>query len=103
MGADVLLRRIHRLIAALFLLTIPPAAYFSFTGDPSAPSPVVYLPLIPLFGLTITGSYLLVKPWVNGSRHDARRRESQGPTQQLGASWELTLGRHRHSNPGGCA
>jgi hypothetical protein len=32
-------RRVHRILAVLFLLTIPPAAYFSFTGDPDSPHP----------------------------------------------------------------
>ena len=41
-------RRVHRIFAVLFLLTIPPAAYFSFTGDPNSPHPVVYGPLFPL-------------------------------------------------------
>ncbi|HLF16733.1 MAG TPA: hypothetical protein VI796_04800 [Candidatus Thermoplasmatota archaeon] len=52
-------------------VSIPPAAYFSATGDAASPSPVVYLPRIPLLGLTLTGSYLLVKPWVQ--RFRARR------------------------------
>jgi hypothetical protein len=33
-------RRVHRILAGLFLLTIPPAAYFSFTGDPDSPHPI---------------------------------------------------------------
>jgi hypothetical protein len=32
---------------------------------------VVYLPLFPLLGLTLTGTYLLVRPWVRRLR--ARR------------------------------
>lgn len=58
------MRKVHRIIAGLFLLTIPPAAYASFTGDPASPSPLVYLPLFPLFILIITGTYMLVRPWV---------------------------------------
>jgi hypothetical protein len=67
-AGDALLRRIHRWIALFFLLSIPPAAYASFTGDPQAPSPLVYVPLFPLFGLILTGTYLLVKTWIQGRR-----------------------------------
>jgi hypothetical protein len=49
-------RRLHRIVAVLFLLSIPPAAYFSFTGDPDSPHPVVYLPLFPLALMVITGN-----------------------------------------------
>jgi hypothetical protein len=70
--ADALLRRIHRVIAFLFLVTIPPAAYVSFTASGDDVSPVVYFPLVPLLGLTLTGSYLLVRPWVQRLR--ARRK-----------------------------
>ena len=59
-----MMRKIHRVIAALFLLTLPPAAYASFTGNPESPSPLVYLPLFPLFVLIITGTYMLVRPWI---------------------------------------
>jgi hypothetical protein len=62
MKADVVLRRAHRVIAILFLLAIPPAAYVSFKGI--ATSPLVYLPLFPLFALTLTGTYLLIEPWI---------------------------------------
>lgn len=66
MAVHVILRRAHRVIAVLFLLAIPPAAVASGSGgDPSA---VVYLPLFPLLGLTITGTYLLVRPWVQRLR-----------------------------------
>jgi hypothetical protein len=74
MAADAVLRRIHRIGAVLFLLSIPPAWYFSATGDPASPSPVVYVPLFPLFILTLTGTYQLVRPWV-------RRRRGQRMTQ----------------------
>ena len=68
MAADMFLRRTHRVIALLFLISVPPAGYFSFTATGSDVSPVVYFPLIPLLGLTLTGSYLLVKPWVQRLR-----------------------------------
>lgn len=64
MSLHSVLRKTHRILAILFLLSIPPAAYFSFTGDPTSPSPVVYIPLFPLFGLTFTGTYMLVRPWI---------------------------------------
>jgi hypothetical protein len=63
-----LCRRVHRIMAVLFLLTVPAAAYFSMTGDPQAPSPVVYLPLFPLLLMTITGTVLLVQPWIQSRR-----------------------------------
>lgn len=65
---DVVLRRAHRIVAELFLLTIPPAGYFSLSATGGEVSPVVYLPLLPLFGLILTGGYLLVKPWVRRFR-----------------------------------
>ena len=58
-------RRVHRFVAALFLLTIPFAAWASFTAtDPTKPSPLVYLPLAPMGILTVTGTWLLVRPWI---------------------------------------
>lgn len=68
MTADLFLRRTHRVIAVLFLLSIPPAGYFSFTATGSEVSPIVYLPLFPLLGLSLTGAYLLVRPWVQRLR-----------------------------------
>lgn len=68
MAFSVALRRAHRVIALLFLLTIPPAGYFSLTATGSEVSPAVYLPLFPLFGLILTGSYLLGGPWVRRLR-----------------------------------
>lgn len=72
MSAESVIRRTHRVVAGLFLLTIVPAAYFSFTGDPNSPHPVVYAPLLPLLLLTVTGSYQLAAPWT-------RRRRAQPP------------------------
>ena len=68
MAADVFLRRTHRVIAVLFLVSVPPAAYFSFNATGDDVSPVVYFPLVPLLGLALTGSYLLVQPWVQRLR-----------------------------------
>ena len=62
------MRSTHRIVALLFLLSIPLAAYASFTGDPQAPSPLVYLPLGPLAFLTLTGTVLLVRPWIQRLR-----------------------------------
>jgi len=61
-------RRTHRVIAVLFLLSVPPAAYGSAAATGSEVSPVVYLPLVPLLGLSVTGSYLLIWPWVRRLR-----------------------------------
>ncbi len=79
MTADGFLRRFHRIMAILFLLSIPPAGYFSFTGDPAAPSPVVYIPLFPLLGLTLTGTYMLVRPWVLRFRNRHLERGTEAP------------------------
>ena len=68
MSAESVIRKTHRVVAGLFLLTIVPAGYLSTTGDPSAPHPLVYLPLIPLLLLTLTGSYQLVLPWTRRRR-----------------------------------
>ena len=68
MSVESVVRRTHRIVAGLFLLTIVPAAYFSFTGDPNSPHPVVYAPLLPLLLLTVTGSYQLVLPWTRRRR-----------------------------------
>lgn len=54
--------KIHRISAGLFLLSMIPAGYASFTGD--AASPLVYLPLPFLFALILTGAYQLVVPWI---------------------------------------
>ena len=74
MNADLFLRRVHRVIAALFLITIPPAGYFSLAATGDEVSPVVYFPLLPLLGLTLTGSYLLVRPWVQWLRGRRKSR-----------------------------
>lgn len=64
MAFNVTLRRAHRVIAVLFLLSIPPAGYYSLSATGGEVSPVVYLPLFPLLGLTLSGGYLLARPWV---------------------------------------
>ena len=66
-------RRVHRILAVLFLLTIPPAAYFSFTGDPDSPHPVFSVPLLRAL-MVITGTWMLVRPWIQSWR----ARQSQG-------------------------
>ena len=68
MKINSIIRRLHRVIAVLFLLFVPPAAYFSMTATGTEVSPVVYLPLFPLFGLMLTGSYLLANPWFHRLR-----------------------------------
>ncbi|HKY59004.1 MAG TPA: hypothetical protein VJL80_13265 [Aeromicrobium sp.] len=74
MSTESVIRRTHRIVAGLFLLTFLPAAYFSVTGDPDAPHPLVYAPLLPLLLLTVTGTYQLVQPWTR------RRRANAGAT-----------------------
>ncbi|SHL38194.1 hypothetical protein SAMN05444342_3721 [Haladaptatus paucihalophilus DX253] len=64
MAPHTFLRRAHRVIAILFLLSIPPAGYFSFSTTGGEVSSVVYLPLFPLLGLILTGGYLLIDPWI---------------------------------------
>jgi hypothetical protein len=68
MSAESAIRKTHRVVAGLFLITIVPAAYFSFTGDPNSPHPLVYAPLLPLLLLTMTGTYQLVLPWTRRRR-----------------------------------
>ena len=63
MSAESAIRKTHRIVAGLFLITFVPAAYFSVTGDPDSPHPLVYAPLLPLLLLTVTGTYQLVRPW----------------------------------------
>lgn len=67
--AERVINKAHRISAGLLLLTMLPAGYASFQGDQQ--SPLVYLPLAPLFALIITGTYQLVLPWVRKAR--ARR------------------------------
>lgn len=69
--------KVHRACAALFLLTLLPAGYASFTGDAADPSPLVYLPLPFLFVLILTGTYQLLAPWIRKAR---ARRAAQGPS-----------------------
>ena len=71
MSTESAIRKTHRVVAGLFLITIVPAAYFSFTGDPSSPHPLVYAPLLPLLLLTVTGTYQLVLPWTRRRRAGA--------------------------------
>lgn len=69
MNVHVVLVKIHRVAAALFLLAIVPAAYFSMTASAGAePHPLVYGPLLPMAILTLTGTYQLVRPWVGRRR-----------------------------------
>ena len=71
MSAESVIRKTHRAVAGLFLITIVPAAYLSFTGNPESPHPLVYAPLLPLLLLTVTGTYQLVLPWTRRRREGA--------------------------------
>ena len=64
--ADRIITKIHRISAGVFLLSMIPAGYVSFTGN--AGSPLVYLPLPFLFALILTGTYQLVTPWIRKRR-----------------------------------
>lgn len=76
MGVHAFLRGTHRVIAGLFLIATVPAAIVSLQGDGS--SPWVYAPLPFLFGLIITGSYLLVRPWALGLRAGRHAHDTGG-------------------------
>lgn len=76
MGVHTFLRGTHRVIAGLFLIAIVPAAIVSTQGDGS--SPWVYAPLPFLFGLIITGSYLLVRPWILGIQAGRQSHDAGG-------------------------
>ena len=65
------LRRAHRVMAGAFLIAIPPAAYASLPATGGDVADVVYFPLFPLFGLLLTGTYLLAEPWIQWA--NARR------------------------------
>ena len=66
MTADSALRKIHRVSAILFLVSTIPAGFASAQGG--EPSPVVYIPLVLLLGLALTGIYQLVVPWLRRRR-----------------------------------
>lgn len=70
MKTELLVRKLHRACGLLFLITIPPAFYFSMAGNSS--SPFVYFPLLPLLCLAVSGSYMLVKPWIRKETKPAR-------------------------------
>lgn len=70
MSADRFLRKSHRVISGLFLLSIIPAANVSAQGNED--SAWVYAPLPFLFILIITGTYMLVKPWVAKAQRKAQ-------------------------------
>lgn len=58
--------RAHRVNALLFLIsTVPAGIASSRAGEPSV---VVYLPLIFLLGLSLTGTYQLLMPWIRRYR-----------------------------------
>lgn len=67
--ATAVIHRIHRIAAMLFLLSIIPAGWASFRGG--EPAALVYLPLVFLAALSLTGIYQLVLPWAR--RFRARR------------------------------
>jgi hypothetical protein len=54
------IRRSHRWIAGLFLITV--AANFAAMTQGQPPAWITYAPLLPLFILMATGSWMLAKP-----------------------------------------
>lgn len=63
----VFIRRTHRIVAALCLLFLVLALSIAAAGGPE--SPVVIIPIVALLGyLSITGVYMLLRPWVNRFR-----------------------------------
>lgn len=67
MALPVYIRRAHRIIAALWLLFIVIALSLEAADGPE--SPLVTIPIgVLLLVLAITGSYLLLRPWVQRFR-----------------------------------
>ena len=73
--AHRIITKIHRVCAGLLLLSMVPASYVSLVVK-DAEHPLVYLPLLFLFPLIITGTYQLVQPWIRKARS---RREGAPP------------------------
>ena len=68
--------KIHRICAGGLLLSMIPASWFALVVKDQE-SFFIYLPLLFLFPLIITGTYQLVLPWIHKRR---ARRMSQGPS-----------------------
>lgn len=66
MKFNAILRKGHRIGAGLFLLAMIPAGIASAQGN--IESPWIYAPLPFLFALTLSGTYMLVSPWVRKMR-----------------------------------
>lgn len=66
MSTHATIIRIHRIAAILFLLAAIPAGWASTRGG--EPAVLVYLPLVFLATLTLTGIYQLVVPWMRKAR-----------------------------------
>ncbi len=62
MKFEKLLRKGHRIGAGLFLISMIPAGIASAQGN--IESPWIYTPLPFLFALTLSGTYMLVAPWI---------------------------------------
>lgn len=64
---SVVIRRTHRIAAALFLLFLAVGLSVTAAGNPE--SPLVLLPIVVfLIYLAITGTYMFLRPWVNRFR-----------------------------------
>lgn len=64
MAIPVYIRRAHRIVAALWLLSVSLTFVVSSAGG-EIPGPS--LPALSLIGLVITGGYLHLRPWVRGT------------------------------------
>lgn len=69
----VFVRRVHRIVGALWVLSFALTFAVSSTGG-ELPGPS--LPALSIITLVITGSYLLLRPWVRGSTTVSDRLKS---------------------------
>jgi ABC-type polysaccharide/polyol phosphate export permease len=73
MNWNKLIRQLHRWLSILFTVIV--AAIFIMLGFGREPAQWVYfLPLFPLFLMTVSGLYLFALPYVAKSRANARDR-----------------------------
>ncbi|HUR68493.1 MAG TPA: hypothetical protein VM370_04545 [Candidatus Thermoplasmatota archaeon] len=67
MSADAFLRKVHRVLAIVFLLSLPPATWASIWGG-GKPAFFVYAPIPLILLLAVSGTYMLVRPWILKAR-----------------------------------
>lgn len=66
MALPVYVRRAHRIIATLWLLSVALVLVVLATG--AEESIVINLPVVLILALAVTGFYLLARPWVQRFR-----------------------------------